>query len=187
MPKLQRFYLQAFPTSFQDDALGVLTYLENKMGNYHSDYTYNVYINKECIKLPSRIYWHVPNNDQFDNFSLLQRQILWCLYTRHHDGFVRQNTLENLLKTELTYFMIPFIFQLLGEYVQEILKIIEPHINKKNHILFEQFILENPKYFQTTESRIISYWNEYYRHTQNKYFKDYIGSKIIVKLKKLRE
>ncbi|MFP6818633.1 MAG: hypothetical protein VCA15_05095, partial [Acinetobacter sp.] len=98
------------------------------------------------------------------------------------NGFVRQRALERLLKTDLTSFMIPFIFQLLGEYVQEILEAIEPILDANNQGLFAAFMLQNPKYDQTTQSRIVSYWNEYYRI---KYlnFNDFIGYKILNKLK----
>ena len=72
---------------------------------------------------------------------------------------------------------------MLGEYVQEILKVITAFINKENQDLFIQFILENPQYFQTTEKRIVSYWNEYYRDRYTK-FEDYIGAEILHKLKK---
>ena len=181
----QRFYLNAFPQYLEEDVLVVLNYLQSYSTKFHSKHTYQVFVKQDVIHLPVRTYFKLPNNPQFSNFPIIQQKILCCIYTRHHDGFIRQTMLERLLNSPLDDFVIPYVFQLLGEYVQEILKTIEPYINENNHILFAQFILENPKYFQITESRIISYWNEYYRHTQNKYFKDYIGAKILTKLKNL--
>lgn len=58
--------------------------------------------------------------------------------------------------------MTPSIFHLIGECGGEILKIIEPHLNKDNQNKWSDFILENCQYFQTTQSRIVCYWNEYY-------------------------
>lgn len=82
--------------------------------------------------------------------------------------------------------MTLFIFQLLGEYVAEILKIIEPHLNENNQNKWSNFILENCQYFQTTQSRIVSYWNEYYRSSYPD-FKNYIGHQILTKFKKYEE
>jgi hypothetical protein len=53
-------------------------------------------------------------------------------------------------------------------------------------------ISENKKYWQQTESRMISYWNEYYRRpAYPKYLppkyatrKEYIGQQLVDKLKK---
>lgn len=181
----QRFYLNAFPQYLEEDVLAILNYLQSYCTKFHSKHTYQVFVKQEVIHLPVRTYFKLLNNPQFSNFPIIQQKILCCIYSRHHDGFIRQTMLERLLNSPLDDFIIPYVFQLLGEYVQEILHTIEPFINLENQAPFAEFILENPTYSRTTESRIISYWNEYYRHTQNKYFKDYIGSKIIAKLKNL--
>lgn len=181
---LQRFYLDAFPQYLEADVLVVLNYLQSYGTKVHSKHAYQIFVKQEVIHLPVRTYFKLPNNQQFSNFPITQQKILCCIYTRHHDGFIRQTMLERLLNSPLDDFVIPYVFQLLGEYVQEILHSIEPFINIENQAHFAEFILENPKYFRTTESRIVSYWNEYYR---GKYpnFNDYIGAKILEKLRSL--
>lgn len=180
---LQCFYLNAFPKYLAEDVLAVLNYLQSYSTPYHSkNNTNQVTIKQEAIHIPARTYFKLPKNQQFSNFPLIQQQMLLCIYTRHHDGFIRQYMLQQLLEHELEYFVIPYIFQLAGEYVAEILQCIEPVINTDRQNQFAEFILENPRYFRTIESRIISYWNEYYRK-QYPDFNDYIGAKILKKFK----
>ena len=174
--------IRAFPKALLDDVLVISKYLESKKIKTHESSQCEVLIHHEHIVVPSRIYITQLQCIEFHNFSLTQRQILWCILTRHHNGFVRQRALERLIKTDLTSFMIPFIFQLLGEYVQEILEAIEPILDANNQGLFAAFMLQNPKYDQTTQSRIVSYWNEYYR-IKYPNFNDFIGYKILNKLK----
>ncbi|MDR0235598.1 hypothetical protein [Acinetobacter sp.] len=178
--------VQAFPQELFDDVMLVAQYLENQKIQLHDTTQCEVIIHQSLIKIPARIYINAVQSFEFQNFPLIQRQILWCIFTRHHNGFVRQKALEKLLQQNLEYFMTPFIFQLLGEYVAEILKIIEPHLNENNQNKWSDFILENPQYFQITQSRIISYWNEYYRSSYPD-FKNYIGHQILTKLKKYEE
>jgi hypothetical protein len=49
--------------------------------------------------------------------------MLLCLGTRHHDGFVRQECVSRLLERHhgwaIPCWAIPYIVQLLGEYVME--------------------------------------------------------------------
>lgn len=65
----------------------------------------------------------------------------------------------------------------------EILKVLDKHINASTIDNYEHFVLENPKYWQQTESRMISYWNEYYRR-QSPRLKDYSGRHIVDRIKK---
>lgn len=65
----------------------------------------------------------------------------------------------------------------------EILEVLDRHINDKTIDNYIRFINENKKYFQQTESRMISYWNEYYRRPKFQKLKDYIGKQIIDRIK----
>jgi len=147
-------------------------------------------VDNEVLKIPCRLYFNEPSADKEKLLTDLQKTILNCIYLRHHNGYVRQRRLEKLIdKTE--YFVIPFAFQLLGEYVVEILEVLQIHINP-NIDNYVKFINENQKYWKQTESRMISYWNEYYRrpmfpnYLPTKYAtrKEYIGEQIVDRLKK---
>jgi hypothetical protein len=150
-----------------------------------------VMLDKELLKIPSRLYFNEPSLDKEKSLTSLQRVILNCIYLRHHNGFVRQRRLEQLVE-QTEYFIIPFTFQLLGEYVIEILEVLQKHINPTTIDNYLNFINENPKYWRQTESRMISYWDVYYRRPMYpKYLppkyatrQDYVGQKIIDQLKK---
>ncbi len=144
---------------------------------------------EQVLKIPCRLYFNEPDPEKERLLTDLQKSILNCIYLRHHNGFIRQRRLEKLIgKTD--YFITPFTFQLLGEYVIEILEVLQDHI-KANLDNYIKFIGENQKYWTQTECRMISYWNEYYSrpmypaYLPPKYAtrKEYIGQQIIDRIK----
>ncbi|MDB4286055.1 hypothetical protein N9933_02015 [bacterium] len=83
--------------------------------------------------------------------------------------------MENIDSDE--YWITSFAFQLLGEYVFEILEVLDKQLDDNKLENIKQFSLENPKYRQQTESRMVSYWNEYYRR-KFPMLKHYVGRLI---------
>ena len=71
------------------------------------------------------------------------------------------------------YWVIPFSFRLLGEYVKDILIDIKIHLenNIENYL---DFISENNVFYNRTRSQMISYWDCYYRE-ECPNLKSYIG------------
>ncbi len=74
------------------------------------------------------------------------------------------------------YFVIPYTIHLLGEYVLEILEVLDQHVNNETIDNYAKFVGENKGYWRTTERRIISYWNEYYRSFP--FLEGYAGKKV---------
>lgn len=187
----QQRILNAFPAALLQDVEKVIEILPIKEVNNPIHSTEQLlYLDKEALKIPCRIYFNEPGLDKEELLTGLQKTILHCIYLRHHNGYVRQRRLERLVdNTE--YFVIPFTFQLLGEYVMEILEVLEKHINTTTIHGYARFITENPKYWTQTESRMISYWNQYYRHPMYPDYlppkyptrKEYVGQKIVDRLK----
>jgi hypothetical protein len=180
----------SFPVALKQDVEKVLEIITFGKDISIADNFITVNHNKEVIHLPYRIYFDEPSLEKEKTLTELQSTILQCIFLRHHNGFVRQRRLELLIDTT-DYFIVTFIFQLLGEYVMEILEVLDNHINEKNIGHYIRFIQENPKFWQLTESRMISYWNVYYRQPRYpdylppKYAtqEEYIGQKIIDRLK----
>jgi hypothetical protein len=56
---------------------------------------------------------------------------------------------------------------------------VDKHINETTMNDYKNYIDENRGYWHRTQSRMISYWNEYYRHPNCKKLKDYIGKQIV--------
>ena len=141
-----------------------------------------IYLDKEALEIPSRIYFNEPLLDKENKLTDLQKNILNCLYLRHHNGIIRQKRLKLLLDKN-DYFIIPYKFDLLGEYVIEILDDLQKHITTDSVHSFAKFAVENEKYFIKAESRMANYWNVYYRWKSQK-LRNYIGRQNIDKVKK---
>lgn len=187
--------LDSFPKILKRDVENVLdvlpfeSYILLSDGQYHEvenlvhPVEQEIVLDGEILKIPSRVYFNEPGIEAEKSLTVTQQTILNCIYLKHHNGFLRQRRLKQLLD-ETDYFVIPFTFQLLGEYLIEILEVLDKHINAKTIADYSKFIKENPKYWQKTESRMISYWNEYYRNPRFPKLKDYIGQQIVNRIKK---
>lgn len=141
---------------------------------------YSVSLNSETIRLPTRLYFDELDSGVYGTLNEVQQTIVDCIYTRHHNGFVRQNHLKRLSGTSFD-FVRPFVIQLLGEYVIEILYVVDKVIYSKTIDSYASFLRENPVYWKQTQSRVVSYWNEYYRNDFPS-FDDYIGKQIVDRL-----
>ena len=119
------------------------------------------------VEIPYRIYNPVPPTDLAQGGSEAAVAID-CLYTRHHDGFVRQRALQRILASDETW-TIPFVVQLLGEYVIEICEDIrhyaETDLPQRPEMIQElqSFAANNPGFIVLTRQRATSYWQSYYR------------------------
>jgi hypothetical protein len=71
----------------------------------------------------------------------------------------------------------PFVVQLVGEYVIEIVADIQGAMSRLDRIQYEPFIRGNPIFFAKTRQRAASYWNCYYRHRS--VWNSYPGKQIL--------
>jgi hypothetical protein len=120
------------------------------------------FIGTEKIATDCRIYneWH----GNISSLSNIQNRILSTLYTKHHDGYRREKCLREIISFDDEW-IPPFILSLLGEYVIEIVNVINENkeaLARKESYL--SFIKRNPDFLHLIESRSISYWNCYHRH-----------------------
>lgn len=167
--------------SFPPALAKVVREVSDMLGMKESDVSgscYRVRLEGVDLAIPERIY--TDDRTPLADLTDVQRGVMDCLFTRHHDGFVRQRHLRNLaLRTE--YWVTPFCFRLLGEYVYEMLSDVRRHIdgNLENYL---RFIGENEKFFDRTKSQMISYWDCYYR-TRFPIRASYIGFAIFNELK----
>lgn len=157
---------------------GKIRYIDNLIHQNELD----VKIDNESLTIPYRLYFDEPNLETENTLTDKQRIILNCIYLRHHNGYLREKRLK-LLPDNLDKWIVPFVVQLIGEYVYELLPIIDKKVNEKTLDFYAEFKEENPKYWQQTESRMISYWNEYYRYKFPK-LQEYLGFEIVNRIKK---
>lgn len=182
-PNRQKIH-DAFPATLAPDVDVVAHLLSAQHFDTLHGQAQQVLLRGELLTIPRRLYFDPPGPAATSRLSPIQQTILSCLLLRHHDGFIRQKSLRQLTGNP-HYCTIPFIFQLLGEYVIEILFIVDTCINDHTIAGYLSFIADNDKYWQQTQARVISYWDEYYRsRPQYKHRHSYIGQQIVDRLKK---
>lgn len=153
---------QAFPAELREDAAIVAQLLSPPVNNLVIDDIGPIVLSGEPIRIPMRIYFPEEILLHQSNLTDLQRCMLACIYTRHHNGLVREQQL-GLLFGASKLWVIPFIIQLIGEYVIEIVELIGRNRAMLRSPQLSAFIEENPRFIDLTKRRATSYWNCYYR------------------------
>lgn len=125
---------------------------------FHFAQSFVVVARGERLTIPYRIY----NREvEASNLNGEQRRIEYCVYSRHHDGYIRQRNLRAVLAAPPTDWAVPFVVRLLGEYVvQTALDVIAA---TDWHESIGQFALDNPEFVSLTAQQAASYWSAYYR------------------------
>ena len=185
---------KAFPENLEKEVENVINILplENhqaklangesyEMENLIHSSEYEVLLNSEKLIIPYRLYFDEPEEDKEKGLSKIETEILHCIYLRHHNGYLREARLKKLMNSK-NDFVIPFTIQLLGEYVFEIIKTLDRHLNEANLRLYQKLMEENPRYWLKTESRMISYWDAYYRKKSPK-LEEYLGYELVQRIK----
>ena len=168
--------IQAFP-GFLKDNVSTLPEKISLKGEHNISRTFEVIVARETLKIPYRIYFEEP---EIENLTETELLVLNCLFTRHSDGFIRQKKPGQIISSG-EYWITPFVMQLLGEYVREILSTVEENLSGALLDNLVLFIEENPKFFETTKSRVISYWNCYYRNLFSNRTA-YVGFRILTEI-----
>jgi hypothetical protein len=176
-PEIIPILRSAFPSRLQSEVDAVLAVMPAGPG-YERDNDDSVSIQGEKVKLLGRIYSPEPSPDAMGSLSQGRRLILSCLYTRHHDGHVRERQVPNLMVDEP--WVAHFVLQLISEYVIEIYRAVEDHAEHIHRETYQAFAAENPKFMSLVRSRIVSYWKEYYGSSVD--FVDYPGYRFLSSL-----
>lgn len=165
-PNVADALVAAFPTRLADDVRSALTVMPE--ARHTPVMPFEVEVQGETVAIPSRIYNEEPGAGSERALSGTQQMILHCLYSRHHDGRVRQRRLEQIVASGEPW-VVPFVVQLAGEYVLEIIEAIGRGLpglavpGSAQRRLYGEFIARNPAFFARTERRVVSYWSCYYR------------------------
>ena len=152
----------AFPSSLRSavrDAVASVT-----IGEWlPPSHAFLVNVDGEALHIPYRLYYDADLlRRELGKSQATAKLILLCLGTRHYDGYLRQECLRELLKDDSRW-LTPYLLQLAGEYVIEIVKDVANTIAEQNPALLREFALENPLYLATLERRVTSYWSCYHR------------------------
>jgi hypothetical protein len=153
---------RAFPTALRSLALSVARLLPPPMHRLAE--TFDVSVGGEIVHIPYRLYNPPLAGGALHELTVDERAILHCLYTRHHDGHVRQASVQELLSCDRLW-VAPFVVKLIGEYVVEVVDVIREAFETDSvpSATYRRFASENPAFIETTAQRATSYWNCYYR------------------------
>jgi hypothetical protein len=169
-----------FPSEFRPTTRKVIASVA--AGELHAPSSaFSVNVDHEVLRIPYRLYYS-PRLLRW-NLSTsygVKKLILACLGTRHYDGYLRQQCLGYLLSS-MAAWTIPYIVQLAGEYVVEIVDEVAAGITSCETSSLAAFTKQNPDYVAMLERRVTSYWNEYHRRAYPRR-SDYPGSKVIAYL-----
>lgn len=168
---------KSFPSMLLNDVNVILDEIDLNSELSLSEDSFLVKINDEKIEIPQRVYFETVNVLTKARLSSTQKEILDCLYTRHHDGYVREKALKSIVGFS-NICVIPFIIRLFGEYVIEILQVIYQSIDQLEPSKYGHFIENNKDFYEVNKQRVLSYWDCYYRKIYP-LKDDYVGFKLI--------
>ena len=172
---------KAFPEQCAADVAAVIEALHSirpvKVTAFYFDHTAKWQLpSGEQITLPYRIC--ISDKLRHGCKLTAQQQIIWhCIGSRSVDGYVRQKHIEALLATDLPEWALPYIIKICDEYLVEILRIVYKSLSQRDCTAYKRICALNFDYIKLGHSRMISYWNEYYRYDYYKY-SDYVGKKL---------
>ena len=154
--------IDAFPPHLKSHVRSVISIMPPATHPRSPDDIGPITVDGRPMRIPARIYHPEPAPSGVESLAPLERSILACLYTRHHDGHVRQRALESAIDIDEVW-AAPFVLQMLGEYVLELIQIVADAVKSRRRDEYLQFLRENPAFLELITQRATSYWNEYFR------------------------
>ena len=173
---------QGFPQGLQKKVYSVLGKISKKTYNNVScgmgdEYETYLLLDSSTVTIPARIYF-IDDEKAYDELEDKEEKLIYdCIFTRSCDGYVRQRHLRNILADDFPEWCMPYILKLSVEYVVEIVDDIYKGLRTRDNAQFRAFCANNPYMFRRSYTRMVSYWNEFYR--QDSYnFHSYVGYRL---------
>ena len=174
----------AFPRALRADAQALTAsgvWHPHRLNLHHI-----VSFNGETLAIPTRLYFDDALLWTSGHRDARSSAILWCLGTCHHNGHVREACVRRLLAAPQEW-MAPYSVHLIGEYVHEIIELIDAALATFAPPMlaaFAGFARDNPRYIDTIERRTISYRPAGYDKKSGK-SADYPGARAVARLRAL--
>lgn len=154
-----------FRNAQRDDFDAIAAFLPESRYGWTERFDVRVY--DDLLSIPYRIYNAEPAATDLAALSAIQQAMVHCLYTRHNDGFVRQRHLSAVIGADYPW-VAPYVVQLIGEYVVEIVRDIHAELadldkpGSWQRLAYGRFADDNSAFLELTSQRVTSYWREYY-------------------------
>lgn len=160
--------LGAFPADLDSTVRAVVATLSPPIHRLEQSFT--VLVREDIVVIPYRLYYAEPVPGSGPLLVGDQALVRACLMSRNHDGHVRQRAVERLLASSEDW-VVPFVVQLVGEYVVEIMETIWADLasdltglHSPRRDAYQRFVRANPDFIVLTRARVTSYWACYYRN-----------------------
>src|SRR5256885_12596937 len=117
-PRVRCSVEEAFPAALRADVVavtGAATVTECKG-------PFVVVLRGERLVIPYRVHADAALLERAEMLSPTQREILFCIFSRHYDGRVRERALREIVRSS-NPLVIPFVVQMFGDYVYEYLRV----------------------------------------------------------------
>ena len=167
----------AFPNAIRPDVQTVVRWIKR-----------NRQVKPNCVLLPAAYYRDfgevfVPRRVNFRDLDASGAcggnagMIYWCLQTRNSDGKIREKYVRKILESDYPSWTIPYIIEASTDYVIEIVAALYEMVKGKPNDEIRTFYKSDLKRFRRDYSKMLSYWNAYYRQRYPRY-EDYPGYKL---------
>lgn len=154
--------LASFPEELSEDVLDSLKLLGVSKHEVHNDQSYSSFTPLPREKIPYRVYFPSIHPASFKKCSCRQRAIIASIMSRHHDGFHREIWVRELMQHPETW-TVPFVAYALGDYVMEVVTVVEEMLGDEWVALFKNFAVSDFIDTNSLSQRIFTYWDIYYR------------------------
>jgi hypothetical protein len=122
----------------------------------------DVLVEGQRVLIPYRIYSPEPAAGVTASLNKDAAVVLACAYTRHNDGHVREDSVLRVIEMDRPW-VVPFVVQLLGEYVVEISESVLERFDELQPETYLRFAADNESFMRLTRNHIVSYWACYFR------------------------
>lgn len=171
---------KGFPSQMQEDLSAVCAILPDTAPNFSQGaftQTVTYYQQGRAVQFPYRIYLEEPEPSRIACLTPDQQMMLHCIYSRSHNGFIRQKHMEQLVNQAYPDWAIPYIVKPCDEYVLPILEVVYQAAKGQDNRQLQAFCKENAAKTCYSYARMASYWSEYHRYDAYR-FRKYVGRKL---------
>jgi hypothetical protein len=155
----------AFPLALAAEVAAVLSVIPAAKQEPAAENIGLIFVDGEKPKIPRRVHFFEPGLAGLDSLIELQKTILGCLYTCHHDGRVREKWLRQIIGSEVRW-AAPFVLQLTGEYDAAALKFLLQNTQQLKRANYSDFLKTNPGFRLIISRRILNHWKRYFSRNQ---------------------
>ncbi len=131
----------------------------------------------ERIELPYRIFIDEAAEKAKEKLTERQRLIYHAIFSRSYDGYTREKHISALLASEIPAWVMPYIIEVCGEYIKEILDSVYTALNGRDTLPYRSLCALNWEHVKQLHAKMINYWSLFHRHECYRY-KDYIGKRL---------